>query len=161
MQSKQTRNEKPILFGKFQVSRYLWRGSVDFKKNLDHLSSSFFKLKNGDFKDQDFSLLIERVLTGVGRVNLCTTRFFVFNLINNHTLYFKHFWLTTQPLEALRDTALFVFIVDSKCLPALTSQKSTTPLPLPIVRMLPWNETERILLWPFRDVIFFTAWNSM
>ena len=24
-----------------QVSRYLWRGSVDFKKSLDHFSSSF------------------------------------------------------------------------------------------------------------------------
>ena len=37
---------------------------MDFKKNLDHLSS-FFKLKNGDFKTQDFSPLIERVLAGV------------------------------------------------------------------------------------------------
>ena len=35
------------------------------KKNLDHLSSSFFKLKNGDFKTRDFSPLIERVLAGV------------------------------------------------------------------------------------------------
>ena len=49
----------------WQVSRYLWRGSVDFKKNLDHLSSSFSKLKNGDFKTRDFSPLIERVLAGV------------------------------------------------------------------------------------------------
>ena len=49
----------------WQVSRYLWRGSGDFKKNLDHLSSSFFKLKNGDFKTRDFSPLIERVLAGV------------------------------------------------------------------------------------------------
>ena len=38
---------------------------MDFKKNLDHLSSSFFKLKNGDFKTRDFSPLIERVLAGV------------------------------------------------------------------------------------------------
>ena len=28
-----------------QASRYLWRGWVDFKKNLDHFSSTFFKLK--------------------------------------------------------------------------------------------------------------------
>ena len=65
--------------------------------------------------------------------------------------------LTTHPLEALRVTARFVFMVDSRCFWALTSQKSTTPLPFPIVRMLPWKETERMLLCPFRDVIFLTA----
>ena len=43
---------------------------MDFKKNLDHLSSSFFKLKNGDFKTRDFSPLIERVLAGVFYVRL-------------------------------------------------------------------------------------------
>ena len=49
-----------------QVSRYLWRGSVDFKKKK---STPFFiiifKLKNGNFKTRDFSPLIERVLVGV------------------------------------------------------------------------------------------------
>ena len=35
------------------------------KKNLDHFSSSIFKLKNGNFKTRDFSPLIERVLAGV------------------------------------------------------------------------------------------------
>jgi hypothetical protein len=49
----------------WQLSRYLWRGSVNFKINSRPLFTIIFKLKNGNFKTRDFSPLIERVLTGV------------------------------------------------------------------------------------------------
>ena len=49
----------------WQVSRYLWRGSVDFKKKSRPFFIIIFKLKNGNFKTRDFSPLIERVLAGV------------------------------------------------------------------------------------------------
>ena len=48
-----------------QVSRYLWRGSVDFKKKPRPFFIIIFKLENGNFKTRDFSPLIERVLAGV------------------------------------------------------------------------------------------------
>ena len=38
---------------------------MDFKKNLDYFSPSFFSLKIGNFKTRDFIPLIERVLAGV------------------------------------------------------------------------------------------------
>ena len=47
------------------VSRYLWRGSVDFKKKSRPFFILFLKLRNGNLKTRDFSPLIERVLTGV------------------------------------------------------------------------------------------------
>ena len=47
----------------WQLSRYLWRGSVNFKINSIPLFTIIFKLKNGNFMTRDFSLLIERVLT--------------------------------------------------------------------------------------------------
>ena len=49
----------------WQVSRYLWRGSVNFKINSRPLFTIIFKLKNDNFKTRDFSPLIERVLAGV------------------------------------------------------------------------------------------------
>ena len=49
----------------WQLSRYLWRGSVNFKINSRPLFTIIFKLKNDNFKTRDFSLLIERVLAGV------------------------------------------------------------------------------------------------
>ena len=49
----------------WQVSRYLWRGSVDFKKKSRPFFTIIFKLKNGNFKTRDFSPLIETVLAGV------------------------------------------------------------------------------------------------
>ena len=48
-------------------SRYLWRGSVNFKINSRPLFTVIFKLKNDNFKTRDFSPLIERVLAGVSR----------------------------------------------------------------------------------------------
>ena len=48
-----------------QVSRYLWRGSVDFKKKSRPFFIIIFKSKNGNFKTRDFSPLIERVVAGV------------------------------------------------------------------------------------------------
>ena len=49
----------------WQLSRYLWRGSVNFKINSRPLFTIIFKLKNDNFKTRDFSPLIERVLAGV------------------------------------------------------------------------------------------------
>ena len=49
----------------WQLSRYLWRGSVNFKINSRPLFTIIFKLKNDNFMTRDFSLLIEWVLTGV------------------------------------------------------------------------------------------------
>ena len=42
-----------------QVSRYLLRGSVNFKINSRPLFTIIFKLKNVDFKTRDFSSPIE------------------------------------------------------------------------------------------------------
>ena len=55
----------------WQLSRYLWRGSVNFKINSRPLFSIIFKVKNGNFMTRDFSPLIERVLAGVEYV--CST----------------------------------------------------------------------------------------
>ena len=52
----------------WQLSRYLWRGSVNFKINSRPLFTIIFKLKNDNFMTRDFSPLIEWVLTGV---NMC------------------------------------------------------------------------------------------
>ena len=52
----------------WQLSRYLWRGSVNFKINSRPLFTIISKLKNDNFKTRDFSPLIERVLTGVMKV---------------------------------------------------------------------------------------------
>ena len=49
----------------WQLSMYLWRGSVNFKINYRPRFSIIFELKNDKFKTRDFSPLIERVLTGV------------------------------------------------------------------------------------------------
>ena len=49
----------------WQLSRYLWRGSVNFKINSRPLFTIIFKLKNDNFMTRDFSPLIEWVLTGV------------------------------------------------------------------------------------------------
>ena len=52
--------------------------------------------------------------------------------------------LTTQPLEALRVTALLEFMVDSRNLEARRSQKSMRPMPVPIVRMFPLKDTDLV-----------------
>ena len=49
----------------WQLSRYLWRGSINFKINSRPLFIIIFQLKNDNFKTRDFSPLIERVLAGV------------------------------------------------------------------------------------------------
>ena len=49
----------------WQLSRYLWMGSVNFKINSRPLFTIIFKLKNDNFQTRDFSPLIERVLAGV------------------------------------------------------------------------------------------------
>ena len=66
--------------------------------------------------------------------------------------------LTTQPLEAFKVTALLVFIVDSRNFAARTSQNTMFPPPLPMVRIFPLNETDRILEPLFLDGIFFIAY---
>ena len=54
----------------WQLSRYLWRGSMNFKINSRPLFTTIFKLKNDNFKTRDFSPLIERVLAGVSPLPL-------------------------------------------------------------------------------------------
>ena len=65
--------------------------------------------------------------------------------------------LTTQPLEAFNVTALLVFMVDSRNFAARTSQNTMFPPPLPMVKIFPLNETDRILEPLFLDGIFFIA----
>ena len=74
--------------------------------------------------------------------------------------FYLNWWklLTTQPLEAFNVTALLVFIVDSRNFAALTSQNTMFPPPLPMVRIFPLNETDRILEPLFLDGIFFIAY---
>ena len=48
----------------WQLSKYLWRGSVNFKISSRPLFTIIFKLKNDNFKTRDFSPLIKRILTG-------------------------------------------------------------------------------------------------
>ena len=67
---------------------------------------------------------------------------------------------TIQPLEVFRLTALFVFIVDSRNFPARRSQKSRSPIPVPIVRMLPLKLTERMPHPLFLLGIFLMAWRK-
>ena len=52
----------------WQLSRYLWRGSVNFKIISRPLFTVIFKFKNDNFKTRDFSPLIERVLAGLKTV---------------------------------------------------------------------------------------------
>ena len=66
----------------WQLSRYLWRGSVNFKINSRPLFTINFKLKNGNFMTRDFSPLIERVLTGVNcYCNRDSRSFSMYNII--------------------------------------------------------------------------------
>ena len=62
-----------------QVSRYLWRGLVNFKIDFRPLFTIIFKLKNDNFKTRDFNALIERVLAGV---TLCADKLYVYNSPN-------------------------------------------------------------------------------
>ena len=66
--------------------------------------------------------------------------------------------LTIHPFEALSETARLLFIVDSRNFPARMSQKSTNPMPVPIVKMLPLNETDRMPQPLLREGIFLMAW---
>ena len=54
----------------WQLSRYLWRGSVNFNINSRPLSTIICLLKYDNFRTRDFSPLIEGVLAGV--YLLCT-----------------------------------------------------------------------------------------
>ena len=65
--------------------------------------------------------------------------------------------LTNQPLLALRLTARLLFMVDSRNFCARRSQKSMMPIPVPMVRMLPLKDTDRMPHPLLRDGIFFTA----
>ena len=65
--------------------------------------------------------------------------------------------LTIHPFEAFSDTALLLFIVDSRNFPARKSQNSMIPMPVPIVSMLPLKDTDRIPQPLFRDGIFLIA----
>ena len=75
----------------------------------------------------------------------------IFGLLNRKI---KINMFTVHPFETRSDTARLLFMVDSKYFPALKSQKNISPCPVPIVKILPLNETERIPLAPFRDAMF-------
>ena len=68
--------------------------------------------------------------------------------------------LTIHPFEAFSDTALLLFIVDSRNFPARRSQNSMIPMPVPIVSMLPLKDTDRIPQPLFRDGIFLIAYKK-
>ena len=70
------------------------------------------------------------------------------------TYYIYFIFLTIHPFEAFNDTARLLFIVDSKYFPALKSQNNMIPMPVPIVSILPLNDTERIPQPLFRDGMF-------
>ena len=69
----------------WQLSRNLWRGSVNFKINSTPLFTIIFKLKNVIFRTRDFSPLIPRVLSGVSKVKLITHSL-PFTAYNTHFL---------------------------------------------------------------------------
>ena len=69
--------------------------------------------------------------------------------------------LTTHPFEAFRVTALLLFIVDSRNFPALRSQNSKSPIPVPMVKILPLKVTDRIPQPLLRLGIFLMAWKEM
>ena len=56
---------------------------------------------------------------------------------------------------------LLEFIVDSRNLLALRSQKSISPIPVPMVRMFPLNETLLIPQPELREGIFLTGCNVL
>jgi len=67
--------------------------------------------------------------------------------------------LTTHPLDALKDTARLLFIVDSRNFAARMSQKRTSPIPVPMVKILPLKLTDRIPQPLLRLGIFLIACN--
>ncbi len=71
-----------------------------------------------------------------------------------------YFLLTIHPFDDLMLTALLLFMVDSRNFPALRSQKSMTPIPVPMVRMLPLKDTERMPQPLLREGIFLMAWEG-
>ena len=64
------------------LSRYLWRGLVNFKINSRPLFTIIFKLKNDNFKFRDFSPIIERVLAGVSEINVLKCDKLYMKLVN-------------------------------------------------------------------------------
>ena len=94
----------------------------------------------------------------------CWKKYFTWKYRMDFWFFYESFYLnwwkllTTQPLEAFNVTALLVFIVDSRNFAALTSQNTMFPPPLPMVRIFPLNETDRILEPLFLDGIFFIAY---
>ena len=69
--------------------------------------------------------------------------------------------LTVHPLDALSVTALLLFMVDSRNLPALKSQNSKVPTAVPMVRMFPLKDTDRMPPQFCLDEIFLTACNVL
>ena len=84
----------------WQLSRYLRRGSVNFKINSRPLFTVIFKLKNDNFKTRDFSPLIERVLNSwcgseIPKTNYLITFFSYLpkrNFILRTVLFFRSSW---------------------------------------------------------------------
>ena len=87
----------------WQVSRYLWRGSVNFKINSRPLFTIIFKLKNDNFKTRDFSPLIKWVLAGVSRLNknLLWLHADYKSTMDNHLLHFSPKYCSHTHLVAI------------------------------------------------------------
>ena len=74
---------------------------------------------------------------------------------------FTYKLLTIHPFEAFNDTARLLFMVDSKNFPALRSQNNIIPIPVPIVSILPLNDTDRIPQPLLREGIFLIFYETL
>ena len=95
----------------WQASRYLWRGSVNFKINSRPLFTIIFKVKNVNFMTRDFSSLIEWVLAGVGLTRLCLYKNSSENRLNSMSNLLKitiNFWTLCQ-VQVINFWKLFLY----------------------------------------------------
>ena len=101
----------------WQLSRYLWRGSVNFKINSRPIFSIIFKLINDNFKTRDFSPLIERVLAGVNCYHLLKMKRVIdihhcrYELLLDFILILKSLWLAIPKIPAGTHQHLFAVLI--------------------------------------------------
>ena len=99
------------------LSRYLWRGSINFKINSRPLFTIIFKLKNDNFKTWDFSPLIERVLAGVNCYHLLKMKRVIdihhcrYELLLDFILILKSLWLAIPKIPAGTHQHLFAVLI--------------------------------------------------
>ena len=83
------------------------------------------------------------------------------NILYLYMNSFTYKLLTIHPFEAFNDTARLLFMVDSKNFPALRSQNNIIPIPVPIVSILPLNDTDRIPQPLLREGIFLIFYETL